>query len=63
MRGRRGAGEVIDLVALDLKGIDHIMADALEVRLTDQVENVVLRSGEVVIHTDNIITLFYEAVT
>mmetsp|Transcript_30203 Transcript_30203/g.89559 ORF Transcript_30203/g.89559 Transcript_30203/m.89559 type:complete len:390 (+) Transcript_30203:56-1225(+) len=60
---RRGgrAGQVVDLVHLDLEGLDDVMADDLEVGPPHQVLDVELAAREVVVEADHVVPLVHEA--
>ena len=58
-----GTGEVIDLVDFSLVGIDHVVADELEVRPADQVFDVGLLAREEIIEAEHLMPLIDEAIT
>jgi len=60
-RGRR-AGQIINPINLKLKGIDHIVADKFESGISHEMLDVRLATGEKVIQTNDIISLFDESV-
>ena len=58
-----GAGEVVDLVDLELEGVDHIMANQLEVGIGKQVRDIRFPAGEEVIEADDFVTFVEKAFT
>jgi hypothetical protein len=63
MRWRRWAGEVVNLIHFDAKGLRHIMADELEIRQTEQVLDVALIPREEVVSADNIMPSLNQSLT
>jgi hypothetical protein len=55
--GRGRAGEVVDLVYLDIEREGDVMAHQFETRLLQEVGDVVLPAGEKIIDTQNILAL------
>ena len=54
---RRGrAGEIVDLVDLDIERKGHVVTDELETLLTNKVFDVAPRAGEEIIHTEHFVT-------
>ena len=61
---RRGrAGQVVDLVDLDVQRKGDVVAQQLEMGVVQQVEDVVLGAGEVVIDTEDVVPVVEEAFT
>ena len=56
------AGEVVDLVDLDLVRIDHVVADELEVRATDEMLDVGFLTREEVVEADHLVALLDQTV-
>jgi hypothetical protein len=54
-RGGR-AGEVIDLIDFQTDGLDHVVPDQLEPAATEQVSDVVSRTGKKVVKTNDFLT-------
>ena len=63
VRRRSGAGEIVDLIHLELKRIDYIVPDKLEARVLQQVRNILLSAGEQVVDDGDIMTVRDETVT
>ena len=57
------AGEVVDLVDLELEGVDHIMANQLEVGIGKQVCDIRFPASEEVIEADDFVTFFEKSFT
>ena len=57
MRRRSRAGEIVDLVDLDLEGIDHIVPHEFKVRVGQQMNDVLLPAGEQVVEADDIVAV------
>ena len=57
------AGKVVDLVDLELEGVDHIMANQLEVGIGKQVRDIRFPAGEEVIEADDFVTFVEKAFT
>src|SRR5258707_1687622 len=55
--GRRRAGEVIDLVDLDVQGKGDVVADQLKPRMTEEVDQVVPRARVEVVHDQAVVAL------
>ena len=59
---RRGwAGQVVDLVHFHVQREGHIMAHQLEVRILEQMQNVVLGAGEEVVQTEHVVAVGKQA--
>src|SRR6185437_4177141 len=54
---RGGAGEVVDLVDLDIERKAHIVPERLEMRVRHQVRDIVLAPGEVIIDAHDVVAL------
>ena len=63
VRRRGGAGEIVDLVHLELKRIDHIMPHELKTRVLQEVGDVLFPTGEQVIDDGDVMIVRDEAVT
>ena len=61
MDGRGGARHVVDLVDLDEELLGHVVADDLKVRPVEQVLDVGLQPGEVVVERHDIVALVDQA--
>ena len=57
VHGRGGAGEVVDLIDLDVEREGDVVPHRLEVRIADQVGDVVLAAGEIVVDTQHIVAV------
>jgi hypothetical protein len=55
-RGGR-ASQVVDLVNFDVKGKGDVVPNEFKVRISEQVGNVVTRSGEEIIHAQHVVPL------
>ena len=55
MHGRGGAGEIVDLVHLDVERKGDVVAHRLEMRVSKEVRNVVLAAGEIIVDAENIV--------
>ena len=62
VNGRRGAGEVVDLVDLDIERKGHVVADELEARMIVQVFDVAFAAGEQVVGAQYLVALFKKPV-
>jgi hypothetical protein len=62
VRGRCGTRKVVDPVHLKLEGINHIVPDEFKSGISDEMLNVRLATGEKIIQTDDIVTLFDKSV-
>ena len=49
MRRRGGTGEIVDLVDLKLKRIDHVVTHEFETRMLEQMRDVLLSAGKEII--------------
>ena len=58
---RGGAGEVVDLVDLDVEREGDVVAHRLEVRIAEQVRDVVLAPGEVVVDAQHVVAVAQQA--
>ena len=55
---RRGrAGEVVDLVDLDKQRMGDVVAHRLEMRVGQQVRDVVLAAGEIIVDAEHVVAL------
>ena len=61
MRRRGGAGEIVDLVDLELERIDHVVAHKLEIRVPQEVGDVELAAGKEVVDRHDIVAVLEEA--
>ena len=61
MNRRGGAGEIVDLVHFQLKGIHDIVPHQLEVRIVHQMGDVDLSPRKEVVHADNLVAFMEEA--
>jgi hypothetical protein len=57
VHGRSGAGEVVDLINLQLKRVNNIVAHELEIRVVEQVLDIRLTPSKEVVHTDDFVPL------
>jgi hypothetical protein len=57
VHGGCGAGEVIDLVDLDVKREGHVMAEDFEPRVSEKLLDVAAAAGEEVVNADDLMTL------
>ena len=62
VRRRGGAGQVVDLVDLELERVDHVVAHQLEVGAAVEVGNVALAAGKKVIEANDVVAVFEQAV-
>ena len=62
MRRRGRAGEVVDLVDLDLEGIDHVVPQEFKARVGEQVDDVLLPAGEQIVEADDLVPVADEPV-
>ena len=53
MDGTGRAGEIVDLVNLDIERKRYLVAEGLEIRIIQQTQDVLTRSGEEVIDREN----------
>jgi hypothetical protein len=60
--GRCGTRKVVDPVDLELEGINHIVPDEFESGIANEMVNVRLATGEKIIQTDDIVSLFDKSV-
>jgi hypothetical protein len=60
--GRGGAGQVVDLVHLEVERMGHVVADQFEVGLIEQVVDVGLLAGEEVVEADDVVALLDESI-
>ena len=60
--GGGGAGQIVDLVGLDIDRVDNVVADQFEPRVTEKVADIVLVSSEEVVEADDFVTAFDEAI-
>ncbi len=61
--GRRGgAGEVVDLIDLELERINHVVPHEFEPRMRQQMGDVVLAAGEQVVETDDLMAVAQQPV-
>ena len=58
MNRRCRTGQVVDFVDLDIERESHIVAHQLEVRVIEQVNDVVFAAGEEVIDADDVVAFF-----
>jgi hypothetical protein len=61
--GRSGTGQIVDLIHLQVNGVDDVMADELEAWIAHQVQDVGLASREEVVQAQDIVPLGEETVT
>ena len=61
MDGRRGTGQVVDLVHVDEDRLGHIVPDHLEILKVEQMLDVLAAAGEEVVETDDVRPLGQEA--
>ncbi len=59
---RRRAGEVVDLVDLDVERKRHVVADELEARMVVQVLDVALGAGEEIVDAEHLVALLQQPV-
>jgi hypothetical protein len=62
MDRRRGTGQVIDLVDLGKEGMNDVVAHELEIGVAQKVADVVLVSGEEVVHAQDIMPSFQKKI-
>jgi len=55
MRRGGGAGEVVDLIDLELEGVDDVVTDQFERGMADEVEDVAFAAGEKVVEADDFV--------
>ena len=56
---RRGwAGEIVDLVHFDMDRNGHIMPDQFEPLVVEQMQDVVARPGELIVHAEDVMAFF-----
>jgi hypothetical protein len=60
--GGCGTRKVVDPVHLELKGINHVVPDEFESGISNEMLNVRLATGEKIIQTDDIVSLFDKTV-
>ena len=51
----RGTGQVVDFVDLGIIGSGHVVTDQLEVMTVQQLPDIILATGKIVIQTNHII--------
>ena len=61
MNGRGRTGHVVDLVHLHIERERDVVAHDLEMRIADQVGDVVLAAGEVVVHAQHVAAVAQQA--
>ncbi len=54
---RRRAGEIEDLVDLDIEREGDVVAHRLEMRMADEMRDVVLATGEIVVHAQHVVAV------
>jgi hypothetical protein len=59
---RSRSRQIVDLVDLVFKRIDHIVPDQFKVRVTEKMGHIGLTAGKKVIHTDNVMPLLHQPV-
>jgi hypothetical protein len=62
MRRRGRASQVIDLIDLELEGINHIMTHQFEAGMANKVLDICLTSCEKIIKANDLVSLLDEAV-
>src|SRR5579883_3057073 len=60
MHGRGGAGEIVDLVHLDVEREADVVAHRLEVRFLEEMSDVVLAAREVVVDREHVVALRHQ---
>jgi hypothetical protein len=60
--GRGRAGEVVDLVDLDIERERHVVTQELEVRLADEMGDVALPAGEQIVGADDVVAARDESI-
>lgn len=63
MRWRSWAGEIVDLIDLDLEGIDYVVAHQFEMRIAEKMRDICLPARKEVIHADDVVTALDQAIT
>ena len=63
MDRRRWAGQIVDLVHLDIEWERYVVAHQLKPRIADQMEDIVFGTCEKVIGTDHIVALTQQTIT
>jgi hypothetical protein len=63
VRGGCRTGKIIDAVDLKLEGVDHVMTDELEARITQKVLDVGFPTREEVVEADHLMTLLNQSIT
>ena len=61
--GRSRAGEIVDLVHLDIERKGHVVTNELEARVAEQMRDVGLGAGEEIVDANDIVALSKEPVT
>ena len=61
MNGRCRARQVVDLIHFDIEREGHIVAHQLEVRVIEQMGDVVLDAGEEIVKADDVVTVVQQA--
>jgi hypothetical protein len=61
VRGGGGAGEVVDLVDLELEGVADVVADEFEAVVVEEVLDVAFSAGEEVVEADDFVAFVEEA--
>jgi hypothetical protein len=62
VRRRRGTREVVDLLDLELEGVDDVVADEFKIWIRQQVRDVPLLAGEEIIEADDLVAVVQEPV-
>ena len=63
MRWGGRAGEVVNLIHLNIERLRDVVPDELEVRIAQEVGDVLFAAGEQIVHADDFILLFQQAFT
>jgi hypothetical protein len=63
MNGRRGTGEIVNLVNLNLKGDRHIVTQSFKMGLADEMRDILFAAREIVVHAQHIIAFTEKALT
>jgi len=63
VHGRGRAGKVVNFVHLQIDGIDDVVADQFEMRLSHQVGDVVFTAGKKIVQADHIMAFAQKAFT
>ena len=63
MRRRSRTSQIINLIDFHLERIDHIVPDQLEIRILEEVSNILLPTGEKIVQTQDLVPFVKESIT